>query len=199
MKIIFIFLIIFFFNLGIILDRSNKLQKKDAIFSLVNERSDRLIKSVNLYSQNYSTKSLIYFCTKIDVLKDFFKTRQELIPFKQYFNEINLMQFPIPLNTFEEILNIEKEMTNKNIRSAIIVTDPPHTLRVKIFIELFTTRLKEDYIIVSSEPEWWNKHLYFTNWYAFKFSLSELLKIPYNIIKYTLFSKYDIERSNQKI
>ncbi len=177
---------IFFFNLGWILNISSQPLKKEAIFSLSNEKADRIIKSVELYDKTFSTKKIIYYSNKYSVLNNFFLTRDKLKIHSDYIDDFSFIDNPYPLNTYEEIKGIENEMIEKNINSAIIVTDPPHTLRVKIFIELFTTKLKKDYIIVSSEPTWWNKYFYFTNLYAIKFVFLELIKIPYNIIKYGL-------------
>ncbi len=184
MKKILLSTFFIFLNLGLLIDVSSKPKKKDVIYGLTNEYSDRLKKSIELLQLNYSLKHYIYYSGREKFFNWTINNDPKYLDVKKYKSKIKLIHNS--KNTFEEIQNIEKEIKKRNINSAIIVTDPPHTLRVKIFIELFTTKLKKDYIIVSSEPTWWNKYLYFTNWYAIKFVFLELIKIPYNLIKYGL-------------
>ena len=191
-----LFFTVTFFSLGFVLDATKLVDKKEVLFGLANERSERFTRSIELHKQEYSTNPKFYYASNKGVFNWTINHDERYVRYKSFQDEIILIENV--KNTMEEVLAIEKVMLENNYASAIIVTDPPHSRRVQIFIELFTKELKKDYIIVSSDPTWWDKAFYFTNWYALKFVMFEFVKIPYNLIKYGLFYEY-VERSNKKI
>lgn len=90
-----------------------------------------------------------------------------------------------------EIMYLDALMLKNNYSSVLIVTDPPHTRRVDLMIKEFTRNLHDNYTLVSSNAQWWNKNLYFTNFKSIKFVCSELVKIVYNSVKYSLFELFN--------
>lgn len=166
------------------LDTTQKPQKVEEIFCLGGEGTDRIRKAVELLSQGYSkNKKVYYFANKAffywNVRKDDIFTKK----LKKYDNQIIFIENAT--NTMDELNYIESKMKNNN-KNIIIITDPPHSKRVDFMINNFTESLKNKYIIVSSGVNWWKGPLNF-NYKALEFTIKEILKLPYNYIKYSFY------------
>lgn len=189
MKVKIVVIIVFFysfFNLGIFLDITKKPVKSDVIICLGGKGIDRIITSINLFKNNYSKFNKLYYIGKRDQLLWHVKNMSELKNIIEL-NYENIIYVDDMKNTMDEIIYIEKNIMIDTSSSILIVTDPPHSRRIdfmmKQFTELFNS--KKTYTIVSSSPNWWDKNLYFLNFDAVLFSISEVVKIFYNYIKYS--------------
>jgi len=68
-------------------------------------------------------------------------------------------------------------MKTHKFKSAIIVTDPPHSRRVKVLTTLLSKKQDNlNFRFVSSKVAWWNAEYYYTNERARKFVWHESLK-----------------------
>ncbi|MBN2816185.1 MAG: hypothetical protein JXQ67_05840 [Campylobacterales bacterium] len=175
-----IVIIIFFINLGKFLDTTSKAKKSDVIFSLGGYGNERVIKSLNLLQNDYSKSNTLYLSAK-EHLKN--------IDQKSY----NIKYVSYLQNTMAEILYIQYLIEKHHYDSVLIVTDPPHSRRVDFMIKEFIPEINGKYMIVSSDAQWWKTSSYFMNSHAFFFSLSEMLKIFYNYLKYTYKSIFNEE------
>ena len=179
-KLLSLLFVFGFLYLGIFLDVTQKPKKSDIIFCLGGSNIGRIITSIKLLENNYSTKNeLIYIGKKTKKLLRLKKQKNIDI------NKFNIIYEKSPKNTMEEMIFLEKYMMSKHYQSVLIVTDPFHSRRVDFLIKQFAKKLKGKYIIVSSNPPWWNKYYYFLNLKALGLSLCEIVKIVYNYIKYT--------------
>ena len=90
-------------------------------------------------------------------------------------------------NTADELLYVKKIMKDYNFKNVSIVSDPYHTRRIQILADLFDfEKVGIELNIVGSDLSWWNKSTYYKEEKAIEVAFSELIKIPYNFIKYGL-------------
>lgn len=87
-----------------------------------------------------------------------------------------------PKNTEEEIAFLIPYMATHDIHTALIVTDPPHTKRVKVLISQFLTGNTIQLRIVGSNVSWWDGKNYYLNEKARSFVWHEIPKIVYRYI-----------------
>ena len=81
----------------------------------------------------------------------------------------------------------KKIMKDYNFKNVSIVSDPYHTRRIQILADLFDfEKVGIELNIVGSDLSWWNKSTYYKEEKAIEVAFSELIKIPYNFIKYGL-------------
>jgi len=74
-------------------------------------------------------------------------------------------------------------MKKHNYKSALIVTDPTHSRRVKLLCSLIPEGdVEQKFHIVSSGVEWWNKECYWCNKRSRELVKGETLRIIYTLI-----------------
>ena len=187
MKIIYIFIltIIILLNLENFLDTTTAPIKSDAIFCLGGAGVERITTAVSLFRNNYSTHHNLY---SSGVQKELLT---KLKKFNKNIDLSNVTHVENMKNTMDEVLYIDTLMEKENYSSIIIVTDPPHSRRVKFMIEQFSNNLRGKYIIVSSNPKWWKNEYYFLNSKAILFSVKEFGKLFYNYFKYSFLFTFD--------
>ncbi len=178
-------LIILFFAAGEYFDITQKPIKSDLIVCLGGGSSKRIQKSMDLYNEGYSKQKLLLLVGASDdnkkyVMKNYPGSRYVVSP---YFN-----------NTAKEILFIKKYMVENHYKSVIIVSDPPHTRRVKILTDLISVNNDEkfSYVFVGSGVSWWHRNKYYQNKKALKYVLIETPKTLYVYLYYGLMKKLGI-------
>lgn len=174
--------IIFFLNLGNILDVSQEEKKADIIISLGGDDNERIKKAIELYKKSYSQNNLILITggtefTKKEISKD--SRIKYIYSLKQ---NINFIYNPDTKFTLSEIRYLKEYMNQNNLSKAIVVSDAYHMLRIKMLVNLVGFENKE-IILVKSDLSWWNSDRYYEDIHALKLALIEVLKIPYNLIK----------------
>lgn len=183
-SIIFILLNILF--LGSFLNITTSPEKVDTIFALGEYDNFRILQAIKLLKESYTTTNKIYqLSTQKQKLWLSTKTPKER---KIIIENLKYIQFSKDFNnTLEELKYIEEISYKNNYKSIIIITDPTHSKRVDFLIKKYTKisyNLK--YLIVSSNPTWWNNKYYFLNFKAFATSLLEIIKIAHNYFKYSI-------------
>jgi uncharacterized SAM-binding protein YcdF (DUF218 family) len=176
-----------YLNLGKWLDITNNPVESDIIVCLGGGDYHRIDKAISLYRAGYSIKHLIVL-TGDDVTperkragyKDF---RVRMLDKK--YAAIPYVHFPGLSSTREEALFIKHYMHARGYRSALIVTDPPHSRRVKILLSILDRDLNSEmkFLIVGSGVRWWDGEHYYRNGTARYHAMIELMKIPYNLYK----------------
>ncbi len=191
------FVLILFFGLGIFLDITEPPKKVDIIVCLGGNDKHRIPMAISLLKNGYSKDNkILYLGTKKGLL-----SRNKEIP-----NLDNFIFSGNVKNTKEEIDFIEGLLFRIHFKSIIFVTEPMNSRRIDFFIQNFNKYLKKDvqYTFVSTNINWWNKYLYFTNTKSLVYSFLELSKITYNYIKYTyledetLIKRFDKKASDIK-
>jgi len=190
-----IFFICFLF-LGVFLDVTQQPKKADIIFCFGGKGTSRILESLKLLNDGFSKKNKLYYSAKKEYLLYKIKDKKNKIEFIKHSNIVFIENLK---NTMEEVKYLDDLVNQQKLASVLIVSDPPHSRRIKLLIQEFSNNLERKYIIVSSNTVWWNKYFYFTNWDAFQFAILELIKIIYNNIKYGLFNFFhkDIYRADK--
>lgn len=189
--LVLLLLAILFFNVGRYTDVTQKSVKSDLIVCLGGGTPERIQKAITLYNEGYSTQNLLLlsgepYANKNYILKHHPETR--------YVLNTNAK------NTADEIRFVKKYMAKHHYWSAIIVTDPPHSRRIKVLTNLISVKNDEEfsYVFVGSDVAWWHRNKYYQNRKAFRFARNEILRIPYTYLYYGLLEKIGFKWSDSE-
>ena len=195
-----IFIIIIFFTLGYYLDAEDKPVPSDIIVCLGGGGKERIIKAVDLYKNHYSLQNILLLTgdnkSKIRLLKKLDDDRIEYLK-NHHYDSIHIAQNKEVKNTKEEILFIKKYLIQHNYNSAIIVSNTPHTRRIKILLSLLKIKGSENlkFYVVGSQENWWNSCCYYENKHSLGFAFRELVKIYYAYITYGVFGIFGLSEN----
>jgi len=171
-----------FLNLGKWVDVTEKPVKSDIIVCLGGGTIERVKKSIELLERGYARKHLFLLIGESG--------------YNQPYIAINHPDIPIvidehPKNTQEEVLFIKKYMKKHGYKSALIVTDPPHSRRVSLLTSLISVEGDETmtFRMIDSGVVWWNRGNYYNNTFARVYVKHEMIKIAYNCIAYGVLDK----------
>lgn len=190
-KILFIIItLVVFLNLGRLIDLTEKPKPTDIIVVLGGYENTRILEGLNLYIDGFSisnkiilpNKQFIGWVLKKDFLSNFIKENK--------INESNIVNLENVSNTMDELIAIKKYLNDNNLNEITIVTHPTHTLRIKLLANIIANYDKDNIkinFVKADHTKVWNKKFYFLEWESIKLVFLELLKIPYNLIKYTIF------------
>lgn len=90
----------------------------------------------------------------------------------------------VALNSFEEARATLALLQTRAWDKALIVSDPPHMRRLDwVWGRVFAGSGKS-YVLVASEPAWWDAEHWWRNEKAGQFVLTELIKMGYYVVKY---------------
>ena len=98
----------------------------------------------------------------------------------------------------QELWVVKEYLLNHHLKSALIVTDPPSTRRVSFLANNVAdfSKVGLKVSVVGSNAAWWDREHYYTNKTARVVVPQEIVKLPYNYIKYGilygLFAYYGI-------
>ena len=179
----FILLILFFLNLGNFLDVSKNAKNAELIVCLGGgEKNLRIEKSISIYQNG--NLLLITGGTEFTIKNPM---KDDRISYLAKYPNIKYEYNPSLKNTADELLYVKKIMKDYNFKNVSIISDPYHTRRIQILADLFEFDKADIKLnIVGSDLSWWNKSTYYKEEKAIKVAFSELIKIPYNFIKYGL-------------
>ena len=170
------------------LDISQPPIKSNVLLCLGGGTNERIDKTINLYQQNFIQNKIIIS----DTLNKYVDNKAEKI-YKINNNKDFVIKKYQTKNTLDELLFSEEILRKYNYKSIIIVSDEPHSRRIKMLINNFTkfSELNIQYTIVGSGIDWWNKEKFYSNKKAVYFAIQESFKIIHNYTLYTLL-KYSI-------
>lgn len=87
--------------------------------------------------------------------------------------------------TWEEAENTAEMMDRSGWKKAIVVSDPPHMLRLHQTWKKAFDGSSKQFILVPTKPEWWSTFLWWQNTTSNRFVLSEIKKnLFYSILYY---------------
>lgn len=145
----------------------------DVVIVLGGGDSSRYRKGVELVEQGFAN-TLVLIQPHASELKDA-KSRVGRI---KVWNEV------YPGNTWGEAGMGRVQMQANGWRKALVVSDPPHLLRVQYawWSQLWGAGL--DFALVASEPDWWSAWRWWSNPKAASFVGDEFLKLGYYVLRY---------------
>ena len=167
---------LFFLSLGVLVSQYSGIpEKTDVIIVLGGDNGLRIHKGAELYHAGYASHIIL---TGID--ERFYH------PNHPNWRERRMMELGVPKNaikvdaksktTWEEALNTSNTMEKKGWKSALIVSDPPHLLRLhQTWSRAFEGSSKK-FILIPTSPAWWNSILWWQNRKSYQFVISEIKK-----------------------
>jgi uncharacterized SAM-binding protein YcdF (DUF218 family) len=165
-----------FLSLGILVSQhASNPEKSDVIIVLGGDNGLRVRKGAELYSAGYANHIIL---TGID--ERFYR------PAHPNWRERRMIALGVPKKaikvdiksktTWEEAENTSKTMKKNGWESAIVVSDPPHMLRLhQTWSRAFEGSSKK-FILVSTSPKWWDRVLWWKNKQSYQFVISEIKK-----------------------
>jgi len=75
-------------------------------------------------------------------------------------------------------------MEAAGLRSVIVVSDPPHMLRLKYTWGSIFRGTNLEYVLVATAPQWWSDSRWWQDERAANFVRSETVKLGYYVAKY---------------
>jgi uncharacterized SAM-binding protein YcdF (DUF218 family) len=179
--LLFVFLIsiltaLLFLSLGLLVSQhASNPEKSDVIIVLGGDNGLRVRKGAELYKAGYASHVIL---TGID--ERFYH------PGHPNWRERRMIALGVPKKaikvdtksktTWEEAENTSNTMEKNGWRSAIVVSDPPHMLRLhQTWSRAFEGSSKK-IILVSTNPSWWNQVIWWKNRQSYQFVISEIKK-----------------------
>ena len=164
-----------FFNLGKWIDVTEKPVKSDIIVCLGGGKIARVKKSIELLERGYADKQVLLLIGESWYNQPYIKKHHPDIP---------LVIDEGPKNTREEVLFIKQYMKKHKHKSALIVTDPPHSGRVKLLTSLVSVEEDENmtFRLIGSDVTWWNAEEYYKNERATSSVKHEVMGIVYRVL-----------------
>ncbi len=175
---------------GWLLDASQKPKKADIIAVLGGDWEGYRVKTdLKLFNEGYATKNKILLniwqdSHIVDADGKIYRSERAFLLSKGV-KQSQIGKIEAAGHTMNEIKFIKAYMLAHGYRSIIIVTDPPHTRRVKMLASL--ARYEDagiTVLTVGAEVPWWNRSFYLGNSTARHYVMLETLKIPFNFIMY---------------
>ncbi len=191
-KIIFVFTTILlllsfvFLNLGKWIDVTEEPVKADIIVCLGGGTIERVEKSIELLEGGYS---------KMEVFLLIGESWYNQPYIKKNYPYMNIVIDESPKNTKEEVLFIKEYMKKHSYKSALIVTSPPHSGRVKLLTSLISVEEDEalKFYLAASPVKWWNSEYYYENKRAIVSVEHEIKGILYTLFTYGFLSKIGLD------
>lgn len=165
-----------FLSLGLLVSQhASNPEKSDVIIILGGDNGLRVRKGAELYNAGYASHVIL---TGID--ERFYR------PGRPNWRERRMIALGVPKKsikvdtksktTWEEAENTSKTMKKNGWRSAIVVSDPPHMLRLhQTWSRAFEGSSKK-IILVSTNPSWWHPVIWWKNRQSYQFVISEIKK-----------------------
>ena len=167
---------LFFLSLGILVSQhATNPEKSDVIVVLGGDSGLRVRKGAELYNAGYAAHVVL---TGID--ERFYR------PAHPNWRERRMRELGVPKKaiiidaksktTWDEAINTSKTMESNGWQRAIVVSDPPHLLRLHQTWSRAFEGSPKTFILVSTNPLWWHRVLWWKDRESYQFVISEIKK-----------------------
>lgn len=184
----FVLIPLAFLNLGKWIDATVEPVKADIVVCLGGGTVERVKKSITLIEQGYVKKEVFLLLGESWYNQPYIKKNHP---------ELKVEIEENPRNTKEEVLFIKRYMVEHGYKTALVVTDPPHTRRVSLLQSFLSVEGDDDltFHMIDSDVTWWHKEKYYDHMRSGKTVLNESMKILYSIVVYGILdtSGVDVE------
>lgn len=171
--------------------------KSDVIVSLGGGGGqERIEKAVELYTKGYALQNLLILTGDESSIKKniYIKDRRIQYIEKNNLKNINILKKIYTINTKNEILFIKNFLIDNNYKSAIIVSDAPHSRRISKLIDILKVEGDDGLVfnLVATDTNWWIANTYYRNKRAKNFAFLEVIKLSYAYFAYGVLEKIGI-------
>jgi len=183
--------IVIFINLGRFVDVTKKPVQADLIVSLGGDTHGcRLTKALELYKAGFSkSKKIIYTSTDFIYNKSLATRSRKAYLQNEGVEAENIVNVDASLvtNTMEELFFVKEYMLRYHLKSVIFVSHPTHSGRIVRLADYIAGYKNSglSLMVASYEPAWWNREHYYTNRHAIKETGIAIIKLIYNLVKYS--------------
>jgi len=192
MKLKIILILLFLFSILVFIfakttDVTQAPQKADLIVCLGGGYIERLNKGIELYKDGFADK-LMFTGPGIGLSNNDDKIGFWKIPFfeKNGIPSKAIIFLENLQNTYAEIKKIKEYMLEHNYKRVLIVSDPPHSKRIRYLVNLF--QYKENKLeakIIGSDVLWWNENQYIDSFRSFWEAMKEMIGLGYYYVRYS--------------
>ncbi len=182
--------LILFLTLGLFINSPQKPVKSDIIVSLGGGDGRRIHKALQLYKQGYALKNKFLY-TGREIVNPALPTRFSKSKFllQHGLKQNNIVYVPrgVIVNTAEELFFVRDYMISHGYKSALIISSPVHTRRIRMLAHFISKFDKHNLSICVSafSPNDFNPSLYFLDPSARGSVFLEFEKLIYNLLKYS--------------
>lgn len=164
---------------GRFVDVTQTPRKSDIIVCLGGGTTARVDKSMQLLAAGYASRKTVL------VMGESWYNHPYI---QKYYSDVNIVIDEHPKDTVQELLAVKKYMLENALDSAVIVTDPPHSGRVRLLLSLLEDESDRGlrFTVVGSNVAWWDKAHYYRNAKARKVVLHELGGIAYALYRQSI-------------
>jgi uncharacterized SAM-binding protein YcdF (DUF218 family) len=100
------------------------------------------------------------------------------------FKSLEIWDDVLPRNSWGEAQAVRAWMLAKGLKSVLVVSDPPHLLRVQYAWASNFWRTELDFSLLASIPPWWSSWCWWQNPRSKRFVEDEVLKLGYYVLHY---------------
>lgn len=179
---ILLFLLFVGFNIGKWIDVTEEPIQSDIIVCLGGGTIERVKKSIELVERGYADKEIFLLLGESWYNQPYIKNN---------YPHLAVIIDESPKNTKEEVFFIKQYMYKHGYKSALIVTDPPHSRRISLLNTLLFLEGDAEMIfhIIGSDVKWWDREYYYNNQHARNAVVHESIRIVYSFIVYGILDK----------
>jgi len=184
--LLFVVLPLAFLNFGKWIDATVEPVKADIVVCLGGGTVERVKKSIALIEQGYVDKDVFLLLGESWYNQPYIRKNHP---------ELKVEIEEEPTSTKEEVLFIKKYMVENGYKTALVVTDPPHTRRVSILNAILSVEGDEGlaFHMIDSDVTWWHKEKYYDHLRSGKAVLNESMKILYSIVVYGILHRLGVD------
>jgi len=172
-----------FVHLGNWLDVTSTAKKSDIIVCLGGGTVERVRKSTKLLEEGYANEFIL--------LGESWYNQPYI---EKHYPNMKVIVNNTPQNTKEEVYFIKEYMVQHGYKTALVVTDPPHSRRVSVLNKILSVSGDNEITLrmVSSDVSWWKANEYYKDKRSWETVLSESIRIVYSILCYGVLEKLGV-------
>ena len=183
-------LLLSFLSLGRFIYAPDTPRKSDIIVSLGGGDGRRIKEAVQLYQKGYSRSGKFLYTGREIVNPDLPDHFSKSTFLKEHgISPENIIYIPrgVIVNTAEELFFLRDFMKKHRYKSALIISSPVHTRRIRMLAEYIAGFNQNglSLTVSSYSPEEFNPWLYFLDQHARGMVFLEFEKLVYNLLKYS--------------
>ena len=158
----------------------------DAIVILGGGTGDRLVKAVELYKAGYAKQFIVtgFGAQEASNEKKLQDPRVSELVWRYGVSLERIFCVQGSTNSWLEAQQTLKLMKSHQWQTVIVVSDPPHMLRLSFTWSKLFRAQRESFALVPTQPSWWKPWLWWANFRSFAFVFSEISKLVYYVTVY---------------
>lgn len=152
----------------------------DLIVALGGDAGYRVAKAYDLYRKGYGTRILLTGAEgSLEVAREPYLGWRARYLIQKGVPRHAILLDSKSANSLEEASNTLDLMRREGWASVLVVSDPPHLRRLSLLWDSRFRNEGKSFVLIASEPEWWNAGRWWSHDHAAAFVLAEVIKLIY--------------------